>query len=320
MYNYLDKWYHVILKHRTDASAAAQRLSFRLIDTPVTALWLETVRETVADPNFKVYYNQMASFIPTLEKIQNIWAEMYQGVQAVNSKQWIDIDYLDMPEHFDPNNNPQALLNHLHYEFHRFEEAILTERWRIIDNSYDPLQIVNVLIHKLEQMTTNWFSGFDLEKTLLVSTFFIHRTNPTDGNPSLSLRPITDDLYQYWNPSDSNGVLLLGYHTVGKTLYHCYRDNDVNLIRQGMVRPQVTIGTETQMFFGGWPVVDQQPLLEGMHQWVRDNQLENYVNSYEPKHSLSQQPLLGKIQNNLTRQQVSDLFEHYLVETVELEE
>jgi hypothetical protein len=80
------------------------------------------------------------------------------------------------------------------------------------------------------------------------------------------------------------------------------------------------LGTETQMYFGGWPVVDQQPFLEGMHQWVKDNELESYVNSHEPQHNLSQQPMLGKIQNNLSRQEVSDLFEYYQIVTVELEE
>lgn len=320
MYDYLNKWYHVILKHKTDTSAPRQRLSFRLINSPVTALWLETVRETLSDTAFKVYYNQMSTFIPTLEKIQAIWNEMYQGVQAANSKQWVDVDYISMPEHFDPNNNPQALLNHLHYEFHRFEEAVATERWRVINDAYDPLQVVNVLIHKLEQMTTAWFGGWELDKTLLVSTFFVHRVNPNDGNPVLALRPIPTELYQYWNPSDANGVLLLGYHTIGKNLYHCYKDNDVNLVKMNMLRPQVMLGTETQMYFAGWPVADQQPFLDGMHQWVKDNHLESYVNSYEPQHNLSQQPVLGKIQTDINRQEISDLFEYYQIETVELEE
>jgi hypothetical protein len=320
MYDYLDKWYHVILKHKTDSAAPRQRLSFRLINTPVTELWLETIRETIADPNFKVYYNQMATFIPTLEKIHSIWDEMYQGVQAANSKQWVDVDYISMPEHFNPDENPQALLNHLHYEFHRFEEAVATERWRVINDAYDPLQIVNVLIHKLEQMTTMWFSNFPLDKTLLVSTFFIHRINPNDGNPLLSVRSIPNELYQYWNPSDADGVLLLGYHTIGKNLFHCYKDNDVNLVKMNMIRPQINLGTETQMYFGGWPTCDQQAYLEGMHQWVKDNHLEAYVDSHAPQHSVSQQPLLGKIQNNLSRQEISDFFEYYQIETVELEE
>lgn len=320
MSNYLDKWYHVILKHKTDTSAPAQRLSFRLIDTPVTALWLETVRETVADPNFKVYYNQMATFIPTLEKIHETWNLMYQGVQETNSKQWIDVDPISMPEHFDPNTNPQALLNHLHYEFHRFEEAVASERWRVINDSYDPLQIVNVLIHKLEQMIAAWFSGFELDSTLLVSTFFIHRTNPNDGNPLLSTRTIPENLYQYWNPNDADGVLLLGYHTIGKNLYHCYKDNDADLVRRGMLRPQVNLGTEAQMFFSKWPTADQSQYLREMHQWVQDNQLEQYVDLSLSKHNLSQQPVLGKIQNDISRQEISDLFEYYHIETVELEE
>ena len=320
MYDYLNKWYHVILRHKTDSTAPRQRLSFRLINTPVTELWLETVKETIADPDFKVYYNQIATFIPTLEKIHSIWDEMYQGVQAANSKQWVDVDYISMPEHFNPDENPQALLNHLHYEFHRFEEAVATERWRVINDAYDPLQIVNVLIHKLEQMTNMWFSGYETDKTLLVSTFFIHRTNPNDGNPVLFTRPIPTEHYQYWNPSDADGVLLLGYHTIGKNLFHCYKDNDINLVKMNMIRPQISIGTEAQMYFGSWPESDQQPILEGMHQWVKDNRLEAYVNSYEPQHCVSQQPLLGKIQNSPTRQEISDLFEYYQVETVELEE
>jgi hypothetical protein len=320
MYNYLDKWYHVILKHKTDASAPTEKLSFRLVDTPVTALWLETVRETIADPKFQVYYNQMATFIPTLEKIQETWNLMYQGVQDTNSKKWIDVEPISMPKHFDPNDNPQALLNQLHYKFHCFEEAVVAERWRIVDDSYDPLQIVNVLIHKLEQMNTAWFSGQELDNTLLVSTFFIHRTNPSDGNPILSTRTIPVEHYQYWNPNDADGVLLLGYHTIGKNLYHCFRDNDVDLVRNRMLRPQINLGTEAQMFFSKWPVTNQDECLRDMHQWVHANQLESYADLSDPRHNLSQQPLLGKIQNKIDRQQVSDLFENYQIVTVELEE
>lgn len=320
MYDYLDKWYHVILKHKTDASTPTKRISFRLINSPVTELWLETVRETLAEPNFKVYYNQSATFIPTLEKIHSIWNEMYQGVQAANSKQWVDVDHISMPEHFDPNNNPQALLNHLHYEFHRFEEAVVAEPWRVINKAYDPLQIVNMLIHKLEQMTNSWFSDYAPDKTLLISTFFIHCTRPDDGNPVIFTRQIPTELYQYWNGSDCDGVLLLGYHTIGKNLYDCYKNNDTNLIKMNMIRPQIKLGTETQMYFGSRPVFDQRPFLADMHQWVKDNHLESYVDLQDPKHNLCQQPVLGKIQNNLSRQEVSDLFEHYLVETVELQE
>jgi len=314
MYNYLNKWYHVILKHKTDAGAPTQRLSFRLIDTPVTALWLETVRETVADPNFKIYRNQFATFIPTLEKIQATWNKLYRGVQEVNSKQWIDVDYISMPEQFDPNSNSRALLNQLHYEFHKSEETMLNEHWRIIDSSYDPLLLVNTEIHKLELMITS--------NTPLFLIFAIHKLefSSNDGKPLFVRRPIPTELYQYWNHGVTDGVLLLGYHTVGKNLFHCYWDNDINLVKMNMVRPQVMLGTETQMYFSVWPVVNQQPYLERMHQWVKDNDLESYVNSYEPQHNLSQQPMLGKIQNNLSRQEISDFFEYYQVAAVELEE
>jgi len=322
MYDYLDKWYHVIWKHKTDASASTQRLHFRLIDTPVTELWLETVRETIADPDFKVYYNQMATFFPSLDKIQQTWNEMYQGVQAANSKQWVDVDYISMPEHFDPDNNPQALLNHLHYEFHRFEEAVANEPWRVVNKTFDPLQIVNVLIHKLEQMTNTWFAGCEPDKTLLVSTFFVHRVNSYDGNPVLAIRPIPTELYQYWNHGDVFGVLLLGYHTIGKNLFHCYKDNDVELVQRGMVRPQIILGTETQLVFSKWQhrTGQQAQYLREMHQWVKDNHLESFVDLNDPKHNLSQQPVLGKIQNNIDRQKISDLFEYYQIETVELQE
>lgn len=326
MYDYLDKWYHVIWKHKTDASASTQRLSFRLIDTPVTELWLETVRETIADPNFKVFYNQMATFFPSLDKIQQTWNLMYQGVQETNSKQWVDVDYISMPEHFDPNNNPQALLNQLHYEFHRLEETVAIQKWRIINGSYDPLQIVNVSIHKLEQMVA-LFRGVDnigrKADISLMSSFFIHRTDPKLGSV-ISTRTIPEHFYQYWNHDDAFGVLLLGYHTIGKNLFHCYRDNDVELVQRGMVRPQIILGTEAQLVFSKLPPENcagqQAQYLREMHQWVKNNHLESFVDLNDPKHNLGQQPMLGKIQTNINRQEISDLFEHYQIETVELEE
>jgi hypothetical protein len=74
--------------------------------------------------------------------------------------------------------------------------------------------------------------------------------------------------------------------------------------------------------FRGWPrdVTEPDRILNRMHQWIKDNELEGYVDMSLPEHNLAGSPLLGKLQGTYTREEISDLFFYHIVETVELKE
>jgi hypothetical protein len=76
------------------------------------------------------------------------------------------------------------------------------------------------------------------------------------------------------------------------------------------------------LMFRGWPrdVTEPGRILSKMHQWIKDNELESYVDMLLPEHNLAGAPLIGKLQGTYTREEISDLFFYHTVETVELKE
>jgi hypothetical protein len=170
-------------------------------------------------------------------------------------------------------------------------------------------------------MFTPGSDHFNTDRILMNCTFFLTtNTRHLLPNPGISTIPVKTEWYPYWNHSHDYGDMLLGYHTVGKNIMHCWHDNDVDLIKKEMLRPQRHIGNEVLLMFRGTPLKTDEALhhVTQIHQWVRDNNLEEYVDLSLPEHNVSGQPLLGKIEGTYSRQEISDLFENYLVHSVEI--
>lgn len=315
-YQLTDKEYHIIFKHKYDGSR--KTLVYRFVDSPIVDLFLGRVRSVMSKEKWAIFKNQWSTYTPSLEKINAIWKIMYDLVQEANSKKYVDIDYISMPKSFDPAVQQQPLLNHLHYEFHRFEEEVESEPHRRIDWSYDPLMRLNVEIHTLEALMSIYDERYDADpnRALIACGFLLHSGHPD----KVSIEDT--ELYKHWHYPNEFGDMVLGYHTVGKNTMHCYQDNDVALVKKGMVRPQKFIGPETMLMFRGWPrdVKETAMTVTAMHKWVKDNKLESYVDMSLPENTTPGAPLLAKLQGTYTREEISDLFFYHTVETVELKE
>lgn len=301
MSDFFDKFYEIDFSNERGNK---ETLRYQIADTPVSRIWLERVRWHLALPNCHVFGNQWAMTYPSLEKIQNLWRLMKQLVDEANSGKYIQVDYIDMPPEYDPDRDNRQLLNYLHFEFHRFEEMLAGT-----PVVYDPLQQLNVEIHKLEAMLEK---VHDSKTAMLCCSFFLHGNryqSPTGGDFEV---PIEDpSLYQYWNYDDAFGDLLLGYHTVGKNLQHCWNDNDQELIRRNFIRPQTTISCEVMMNFrsGDRILGGCERTVESIHQWVRDNNLDQYIDLSRPEHNIAGNPFLGHIVGNYSRDDINSIFE-----------
>lgn len=288
-----------------------ETLRYKIADTPVSRIWLDRVRWHLALPDCHIFNNQWKTTYPSIEKIQKLWRSMKKLVDDANSGQFIKVDYIDMPPEYDPNADNKSILNYLHFEFHRFEE--IPDR-PILE--YDPLIQLNVQIHELECMLV---TPDDNQEMTLSCGFFLHGTKPINGGDFVV--PIEDpSLYQYWNYDDDFGDLLLGYHTIGKDLHHCWIDNDKDLIIKGFVRPQTTISNEVNCLFrgNGRNVGACDRTVQEIHDWVRDNNLDQYIDLSKPEHSLVGRPFLGKLEGNYTRDDINSILENNHVESVRL--
>lgn len=322
-YTFTNKKYKINFVNRNGDVNDVKSVFWRIADTPVADAWLETVRWHLALPDCHVFENQMSTFIPTLEKTRAVWQNMRRLVDEANSGKYIQLDgKIEMPDEFDHTIDNQPLLNFLHYEFHRFEEAVANQRIGVA-YTYDPLMILNVEIHKLEKMVKMFDpNGKDSNPNniLMNCTFFFNGDRQKLPQPGVSTIPVKPEWYPYWNHDYDYGDMVLGYHTVGKNIMHCWHDNDTDLIKKDMLRPQKQIGNEVLLMFRGYPVTtgEAEHHVTLIHKWIKDNNLESYVDLSLPEHNVSGQPLLGKIEGTYSRQEISDLFENYLVRDAEI--
>ncbi|CAB4241659.1 hypothetical protein UFOVP71_197 [uncultured Caudovirales phage] len=322
-YTFTSKKYKINFVNRSGDVNDAKSLTWRIADTPVAHAWLETVRWHLALPDCHVFENQMSTFIPTLEKTKAVWQNMRHHVDEANSGKYVQLDgKIEMPNELDLTIDNQPLLNFLHYEFHRFEEAEEKKRFGIA-YTYDPLMILNTEIHKLEKMVKMFgTSGQDVNPNniLMNCSFFLSCDKQNLPQPGISTIPVEPEWQRYWNYAPDDGDLLLGYHTVGKNIMHCWCDNDVDLVKKNMLRPQREIGNEVLLMFRGRQAFTDEAdrYVKRIHEWVKNNNLESYVDLTLPEHNVSGQPLLGKIEGIYSRQEISDLFENYIVQNVEI--
>jgi hypothetical protein len=304
-YSFTDKRYCISF---VNEQGNVKQLVYRIADTPVAALWIDRVRRVKSKANCHVFGNQWATYIPSLEKIQTLWQTMKRLVDETNSGQYIQVDFIDMPDQFDPQVDQQELLNFLHYTFHKFEEEAALQA-----KAYDPLMQLNVEIHKLEQLVKTYKLNESTDNSLLVCGFFL-----TDGH--MDKIAVPSELYlPWWNHSAQFGDMILGYHTVGKNIQHCYQDNDIELIKSGFLRPQMELGNEVLLIFpAAYHPDSAKNVALNIKQWVIDNQLESYVDMRLPENQVSSQPLVGRIEGIYTREGISDLFENYKVADADL--
>jgi hypothetical protein len=160
-------------------------------------------------------------------------------------------------------------LNDLHLEFQqRTESGAMTREW----------QLINDLIHQAETAQRS--------QTACMKFYVDYHTE---------LPAITDSLRPLWAHSAQSGDLCLGYHTIGKTLWHCYQDRDTVVIDQGLLRPQQSVGTEIMLFWGPRDPRTNDQRHRAVKQWLASSGLLPRVDLDDPRHRYHGSPLLARL-------------------------
>lgn len=156
-------------------------------------------------------------------------------------------------------------LNQLHLEFHELAERT--------PNDSDVNQL-NYIVHNAESCLSNmqWNKKF----SNLIVNFNVFAQEP--------LQP--DDYVEFDHYSVPPGSLILGYDTIGKNLFHCYTDRDLDLISKNMVRPKITLTSAVNCYINGL-LETQEP--QNYYKWCDDNRiLDHGYNCRQPLHSGAQ--------------------------------
>ena len=124
--------------------------------------------------------------------------------------------------------------------------------------------------------------------------------------------PIKDpSWYGFFDQPWQNGDLILGYATTGKNLRICHMDNDTQLVRDGMVRPQIDITTETRSMFLAHQITEQNLALQRnqMQAWIKHNNLESFIDSTAPEHNFCLEARIGHLTNEINFEQALDIID-----------
>ncbi len=196
----------------------------------------------------------MAGYTP--EHFDKIVAQMTAICSRLNAEKGFDIpvDWFQ--------NLTRDSLNGLHLKFHELAENI--------PNDPDINQL-NYIVHNAESCLSNikWNKKF---------SSLIFNLNVLVQEP---LKP--EDYLQFDQYNIAPGSLILGYDTIGKNLFHCYTDQDLDLVSSGMVRPKLTLTSAVNCYIAGMPEL-REP--QQYYKWCSDNNLTQYgYDCHDPLHT-----------------------------------
>jgi len=290
-------------------SQSFHTLEFDIFDTPITRIW-SRVFDYVSGGSAVGVPDATPQQVLTpgsVTKLYHLWQLMVDNVDAANAcGGYFDQHPIQISRHVEYNTldyyKLDQELNYLHWCFHDYEEKLLNQVISVTGADALPaLRKLNVLIHNVEHCVRSLvYNNQDI-----MLGFKPGKPNMIGYGETISDKT----LYQYWDEPWQSGDLVLGYATTGKNLWICHRDNDVDLVRNGMLRPQTAITSEArlQCFKHEYTVEYLNDRKQQMEQWVIDNHLDQYIDCRAPEHWLSTEPRLGHILGNPSIDEMAEI-------------
>lgn len=300
--------YRVILQeHR----GRRQELEYRLHDTPVVERFVAVTRQALAADArpYGAYFSTRLTEPQFRARLCRM-RELIHRVAAGGV--WPMPDY-----RLTPATVTQAQLNHLHRLFHEFEEQCrlpvdeqqpALAAWRSGDDAAyqrtrEDLNALNLLIHHIEhaqKSREDWtwqFFGFHLA-------------------PQEPL-PLHSNDYAAMTAQVKFGDLLLCYGTAGKNLYTCFLDDDLDVVRSGQVRQQVTVSSGVLAAFTtdaayASSAAYERTQYERYHAWCERNEVIRDGHDHRlPIYRFGNIPLGELVDQSLSWNDVAEILRRY---------
>lgn len=202
-------------------------------------------------------------FLPTSQEdfLERIY-EIKKHVETIDSLGVVEIGSSKINE-----NITREELNRLHEEFHKYIEI----KPKPPADSAEA-QVAR-LCHKLNDLVHLTDGALDNKS----------RNNPESRLIATALEhshlPYEEEDYQFKEAVRRKGTLYVGYATPGKNLHHCFQDNDMSVVKQGLVRPSQGISCEIHFEISGQPNITEQTeinVIENFEIWCEANNVLSY--------------------------------------------
>ena len=255
-----------------------QSATYKFVDNIVGETMYDLMNHVVKQ-NQNDIHNQHGSF-PTFDdfaRLQNYLVEL------VNQAETFGIELQEVPEVIT-----QEDLSRIHEGFHLVEEVYLA------DKNLDPSNTVRECLREINNTVHALEAKFNTHK----NNYWVWQVGNTTYHKRTVINAVLREQFKPTWHGNHTTDLRVGYATIGKNLLHCYTDNDVELVKQNHLRPQLSMSTETIWGYN----IDSQNLRNGLiikhwrnwqkdiKQWIVDNDLQNNVGAEDPIHLHSFQP------------------------------
>lgn len=266
-------------------------VTFDLIESPVVETWRQILLDA-KDYQCDLFFS--AKYLPN-KSLQELSDELTKTISKLNA-----VNFKLPPWSGVKNNNfDQEELNRLHEEFHRQEdelERVDKQLKSVSKETTELMQKLNIGIHKLEARVKNHFYS-----TCSVKYDHLRKMPAEKARVDINLEhrkcfTYTDVLY-----SNDSMYLMLGYHTIGKSLWDCFVDDDFDLIKKGLLSPQLKISSEFNIMFGSRTTKNGFLKIENdLKKWVAENDDEGLIDFDLPENKYFYYPTIAILSKETT--------------------
>lgn len=268
------------------------QITYKLNDTPVSRKFVEVADKMKGQPvpDWTTWWR------PDMNNLN--LDEEWEKLKVYCSKCLLTIS-----DRYDAKN-----LNDIHRDFHANVEP---SNLIMVD-----LAAVNTQIHLVEAIAKAKLNH-QIKKSRWTPKFGCYQYNP---NMHFTI-PLDDSDYQYFKEAAYN-KLMMGYNTVGKNIGHCAFDNDIDTVKQGMVRPQLHASCEIIANLNKPSSVEEEfnPYHDSIRftdNWVKKNNLGDYIDMTKPCNRVgSRMAEIGDLITPLTDGELDYIFKRQSIDRI----
>lgn len=277
------------------------QLRYRMLNNPVTHAWTSLMHEYYQAgyrtfPASKVITNISRPRDPMNPFIKNAcWNKIREIVTRLNYK---SVEFQDLRWVLKSRLNQEAF-NQLHYQFHyKMEENKLFD-----PETNELLSSINTEIHRIENIELSDANNLGMN--------YVSCSMP---DTNLHLRPIKPEQRRFFCNSSVNnspGDIFLSYATLGKHLYEAYSGDDINLVREGGIRPQEQIKCTFTISANIRSDDNLELHCSQVQEWLKKHDAQHLINPRDPQHYFHIEPLIAQLVNPRTEYEMAELFSKF---------
>lgn len=252
---------------------------YKFVDNIIGELMYERFNKTPSEILKMIEYH--ASSFSTRHELDT---ELRTEVEKCRNLYNIDMPSIPALEDLD-----QETFNRVHEEFHVIDEKFSYDEEQNNLDLVETLTKINILVHSYEDYLHN-APGNDY----IVLDFL---SNPPKF-PHPSQTPLDSRYRKFFIHSEPTTVATLscGYNTVGKNLAHAMWNNDISLVKNNLIRPQVSISNQTVWNNCKRSVIGWKDQLK---EFVVENNLQANVGYEDNMHVYTIQPVYAELDTSI---------------------